>query len=144
MRWTWIPAVAAAIQGCTAIPLDDTNGSRFNGTVQQSPATAYRELTQRMRECVGVLANTRVDAEFYPDVNSARVALIIGSDMQWLRASIKPEGTGASVEAIVRGRRDSSREEWQNVVLPWAAGQTVPCPFDKLKPRPGADPSRGG
>lgn len=138
-------AAALTLAGCATVSVQDVEqeGSRFSFHVDAPPATVYRRVVERSRNCLTV-GQFRVEADFFPDTQDGRVALTMPDfgTLTSTRVSPAPAGGSTVTVSYYNPANRSARPGTVESIEPWARGEPGTCDADKLKPRPRPDASR--
>ena len=135
-------ACAVSLAGCaspvTRADLEST-GSKFEELVPFTPATAFRQLTERTREC-WYGPSVRVDADFFPDNNTGHVSIIAAPiSLTFATAKLQPAANGMTLVTVSYYTPPSSAsrgDEWRRSLIPWAKGELGVCVTDATRPPP--------
>lgn len=125
-----IVLAAILLGGCastTPLDLQTNKGTRFEADIHTNVATAYRQTVQQARQCFNKV-NLKIEADYFPDVNQASIALsLVGNALTFAAVTVKIEPTSKGTGHMI-GYYSGPGTEWiAQSFTAWANGLPGQC-----------------
>ena len=139
VRYAWVGLLSLCLLlvGCGASSLNQLqkDGEHWSTEIPVGYQAAYRNLKQRLQECIGLDPNLlsmrkKIRYELYTDIKEGYFTYVttgIGGDTIWLDIRINGIDENRSNLSITTANK-TIMKSWKEQTKAWASGEYHPCP----------------